>query len=101
MQTLTARAPSAMIGQVALKLTELAIEDLRLVVDLVDRLQRPAEPHQPLSTTEIRELAKHRAALLNEVPREQVAAHFAEIAEEIRQEAMAKGTAIEGDWRDD
>lgn len=101
MPSLSTKRSSAMIGQVASKLTELPPDDLRLVLDLVERLQARAESHQPLSTAEIGDLAKQRAALLAEVPREQVAAHFEELAEEIRQEAIANETAIDGDWRGD
>jgi hypothetical protein len=92
-----------MIGQLALKLTELADDDLPLVVEFVDQLdrQRSEEPHRRLSTAEIRELAKRRAAKLADVPREQVAARFEELAEEVRQEAIDKGTAIDGDWHRD
>ena len=42
-------------------------------------------------------IAKKRAALLRDVPRDQVAARFTQLSEEIRQEAIAKGTAIDGD----
>ena len=99
----SASNPTALIGQMAMTLTELADDDLPVVVEFLDRLKqrRPAKPQHRLTTAEIRELAKHRAVLLADVPREQVAAQFAELAEEIRQEAIAKGTAIEGDWRGD
>lgn len=45
--------------------------------------------------------AKKRAALLRDVPRDQVAARFSQLAEEIRQTAVANGTAIDGDWTGD
>jgi hypothetical protein len=53
------------------------------------------------SAAEIREEASRRARLLGDVPREQLAARFAEVGEQIRQEAIARGTAIEGDWTGD
>jgi hypothetical protein len=45
--------------------------------------------------------AQRRATLLRDVPREEIVARFRELTEEIRQEAITKGTAIEGDWRGD
>ena len=45
--------------------------------------------------------ARRNAALLREVPRDQVAARFAQLIEEIRHEVIAKGTAINRDWTGD
>jgi hypothetical protein len=45
--------------------------------------------------------AKRRASLLQQVPREQLAVRFAGLAEEIRREAIEKGTAVDGDWMSD
>ena len=42
---------------------------------------------------------RRRATLLQHVPRAEIVARFLELAEEIRQEAIAKDTAIEGDWK--
>ena len=46
---------------------------------------------------EARQLAQERA----DWPREKVVEQFREVAEEIRRQAIEKGTAIEGDWIDD
>jgi hypothetical protein len=88
-----------LIGHVAARLTVLPPEDLRLVIDFLNLLEERHTPQQvPSSVVRIREEAKRRASLLKDVPREQLVARFAELAEEIRQEAIEKGTAIEGDW---
>jgi len=91
------------IGGIALKLSGLPEEDLQLVVELVSLLEerRPPQPSRSPAAAEIREQARKRARLLREVPREQLAARFAEIGEQIRQEAISKGTAIDGDWTGD
>src|SRR5947209_5750416 len=93
-----AAAPQ-MIGQLAIKLSSLPEEDLELVAEFLSLLEekRPAGPPRSLSAAEIRENARRRARLLHDVPREQLAARFAEVGEQIRQEAIAKGTAISGD----
>lgn len=98
-----AAASPQVLGQLALKLSNLPEGDLQLVVELVDRLEenRPAEPMRSLSAAEIREEARRRARLLRDVPREQLVARFVEVGEQIRQEAIAKGTAVDEDWTDD
>jgi len=45
--------------------------------------------------------ARRRATLLRDVSREEIVAGFWELAEDIRQEAVATGTAIEGGWKSD
>jgi hypothetical protein len=102
MSAKSAVAPQV-LGKLVVKLTSLPEEDLQLVVELVDCLEekRPAEPARSLSATEIREEARKRARLLREVPRDQLVARFVEVGDQIRQEAIANATAIEGDWTGD
>ena len=91
-----------LIGRVASELTQLPEEDLPLVIEFVEYLkQRRVTPKQRLSPAEMRAEARRRASLLRDVPREEIVARFRELTEEIRQEAIAKGTAIEGDWKGD
>ncbi|HEX4960662.1 MAG TPA: hypothetical protein VF173_07470 [Thermoanaerobaculia bacterium] len=91
------------IGRVALKLTKLPEQDQRLVLELVDYLeeQHPPASAKPKTPAKIRKEARHRAALLKDVPREQLVARFVELGDEIRREAIRRGTAIEGDWLGD
>ena len=92
-------ATKATIGRVASELTQLSEEDLPLVVEFVEFLkQRQAKSVQSLTLAEMRAEARRRAALLQNVPREEIVARFRELTKEIRQEAIAQGTAIEGDW---
>ena len=91
----------AVIGQIALKLSKLSAEEVSGVLEILDHLSPSGTSRKPVTAAEIFALAKQRAAALRDVPREQVAARFAELAEEIRQEAIAKGTAIDGDWTGD
>lgn len=89
-----------LIGHVASRLTVLPPDDLRLVIDFLNLLEErhAPKPAVPPSAVRLREEAKRRAGLLKDVPREQLVARFAELAEQVRQEAIEKGTAIEGDW---
>lgn len=93
-------AAPQVIGQLVLKLTDLPEEDLQLVAEFVDHLgeNRSIVSLSSLSVEEMREEARRRARLLRDVPREQLVARFIEVGEQIRQEAMSKGAAVDGDW---
>lgn len=45
--------------------------------------------------------AMRRSQLLRDVPRSEIVARFQQVAEEIRQEAIARGNAIDGDLLSD
>lgn len=92
---------AARIGQAASKLTALPEEDLLLVLELLENLERRALPPSSLPVAQIRELAKARAKRLAFVPRDVLMARFLELAEEIRRQAIARGTAVDGDWMGD
>lgn len=94
---------SSVIGQVALKLAKLPEGDLQLVLELVDYLeeQHPSEPAKSRAPAALREEARRRSALLKDVPREQLVARFLALGDEIRREAVRKGTAVDGDWAGD
>ena len=96
----TPASVQAIIGGVAVRLGQLPLEDIRLVAQMVARLQqqRQAATSHRLSPVEIVTEARRRAALLSDVPRAEIAARFEALAEEIREQAIAQGTAIEGDW---
>ena len=91
----------AVIGQVMTGLAQLPDEDIVMVAHLVGRLQQRQLTPQQRSPAEIVAEARQQAARLRDVPRTEIAARFEVLAEEIRQQAIARGTAIEGDWRND
>ena len=96
-------AAQALIGGVALRLVQLPLNDITLVAQMVTRLQQRRQDAAPrrLSPAEIVTEARRQAALLSDVPRAEIAARFEALAEEIRGQAIARGTAIEGDWLGD
>jgi excisionase family DNA binding protein len=91
------------VGRIALQLVQLPAEDVAAVAQLVARLRQQRQPAMPrqMSPAEIVAEARKQAALLADVPRAEVVARFEALVEEIRQQAIAKDTAIEGDWRGD
>jgi len=94
---------SNMIGYVASEMTSLPPEDLPLVVEFVDYLkrQRKSSSQRALSITQIRSEARRRAELLSDVPRNEIVSRFRSLSEDIRKDAIANDTAIEGDWSGD
>lgn len=90
------------IERCAPRLAELPEEDWPLVLDFVEYLKRRRETlRQENRVAEIRIAARQRAKELEFVPREQIAVHFDQLVEEIRQSVIANDTAIEGDWQGD
>lgn len=96
-------ALQAAIGGLALQLAQLPAEDVFSAVQYVTRLQkRHLVAQKPLRPPdEIVAEARRQAELLHGVPRVEVARRFAVLAEEIRQQAVAQGTAFDGDWLGD
>lgn len=99
----SAAPAQALVGGVALGLAQLPLEDINLVAQMVTRLQQQRQAAAPrrLSPVEIVAEARRQAALLSDVPRAEIAARFEALAEEIRRQTIAQGTAIEGDWLGD
>ena len=93
----------AIIGGVALRLVQLPLEDITLVAQMVTRLQqqRHAAAQRRMSPIEIVTEARRQAAMLSDVPRAEIVARFEALVEEIRQQAIARDTAVEGDWLGD
>ena len=91
------------VGRIVLQLVQLPAEDVAAVAQLVARLRQERQPavQRQMSPAEIVAAARKQAALLSDVPRAEVAVRFEALVEEIRQQAIAQHTAIEGDWRGD
>jgi hypothetical protein len=91
------------VGHVVLELTQLPEEDVSLVAEFVTYLkgQRQAMPQNRKSASEIVAEARRQASMLNDVPRAQVVTQFESLVEQIRRQAIAQGTAFEGDWNGD
>ena len=85
----------AVIGEVVTGLAQLLDEDIVMVAHLVGRLQQRQRAAQQRAPAELVAEARQQAARLHDVPRAEIAARFEVLAEEIRQQAIARGTAIE------
>ena len=85
------------------ELDELPEEDLPLVAEFVGylRTRHSKSTISKGSIAAIRAEAHRRAKQMGDLPRAEIVARFEAIAESIRQEAVSKGTAVEGDWQGD
>ncbi len=93
---------SRLIERWAPQLAELPEEDWPLVLDFVEHLKRRRETlRREALVAEIRAEARRRARELESVPREEIVARFDQLIEQVRQTAIARGTAITGDWEGD
>ncbi len=91
-----------LLERVSGELNTLPEEDLALVAAFVDYLkQRQVAPLPHRLAADLRVEAQQRAAELRAIPRADLVHRFQQVAEDVRQQAIAKNTAIEGDWERD
>jgi|GEM_PF-955723 len=95
----------SMLKQVMSDILVLQNDELEIVSVLIEKIKasRPHAQHKTprASVSAIRAEAKRRAAALGNVPRAELAARLVKVVDEIRAEAIAKGAAIEGEWKGD
>ncbi len=94
--------PQEIVRRAVIEVASLPEKDLVLVIEFVADLKqsRTGDSQRP-SASEILARARQRAAEMASLPREEVFARFMAAAERIRAQAVANGTAIEGDWEGD
>lgn len=94
--------PQNLVREAVLEVAQLPDRDLVLVVQFVRELKRRRGSATPRpSVAEVRAEARRLAFEMASLSPEQVMAHFRETLEHIRAQAVAEGTAIEGDWQGD
>ena len=94
-------APQELVRKAVIEVAQLPENELLIVIEMVDTLKKQrARPNRELAA-EIVAKAKARAAEMSHLSHEEVVQRFTDAMERIREEAIAKGTAIEGEWEDD
>ena len=94
-------APQELIRKAVIEVAQLPEKELLIVIEMVDTLKKQrARPNRELAA-EILARAKARAAEMSHLSREEVMERFSKSLDAIRAEAIAKGTAIEGEWEGD
>ena len=94
-------APQELVRKAVIEVAQLPEKELLIVIEMVDTLKKQrARPNRELAA-EILARAKARAAEMSHLSHEEVVQRFTDTMERIRADAIAKGTAIEGEWEDD
>lgn len=98
--TAHAIAPQDLIRKAVIEVAQLPENELLVVIEMVDMLKKQRTHPNRETAAEIVARAKVRVADTSGLPRTELMRQFGDTLEEIRAEAMAKGTAIEGELED-
>lgn len=91
-------APQDLIRKAVIEVAQLQEKELLIVIEMVDTLKKQrARPNKELAA-EILARAKARAEEMKHLSREEAMERFSKSLDAIRAEAIANGTAIEGEW---
>jgi len=94
-------APQELVRKAVIEVAQLPEKELLIVIETVETLKKQrARPNRELAA-QIVARAKARAAEMSHLSREEAMERFAKSLDAIRADAIAKGTAIEGEWEDD
>jgi hypothetical protein len=85
-----------LLRRVITSIVELPPSDLVVVYETIGDLKQ--KERTKLIKEEIRARAKTRAREMSHLSREEIYQRFIDATDRIRAEAIAKGTAIEGEW---
>ena len=88
----------SLLRRTVVEVANLPDDDLAILLDVVALLKQQRTTEM---TTDIRQAARQRALVLRSIPRDRLAEQFREVGERIRSQAVASGTAIDGDWQGD
>ncbi|HXF86060.1 MAG TPA: hypothetical protein VNK49_11795 [Anaerolineales bacterium] len=96
-----ALASQDLVRRAIIEVAQLEEKELLIVIEMVDTLKKQrARPHKELAA-EILAKAKARAEEMKHLSREEAMERFGRTLDAIRADAIAKGTAIEGEWERD
>jgi hypothetical protein len=90
-----------LLRQVITSVPQLPPNDLLVVYETINDLHHKESEKSSLTADEILARAKARAVEMRNLSHEQIVQRFIDATERIRAEAIAKGTAIEGEWESD
>lgn len=94
--------PQDLIRKTIIEVASLPEKEMLSVLEFVGKIkQREKEGLPKLTVAEVRAEAKRRAAEMKNLSREDMVKRFNAATERIRAQAIANGTAIEGDWERD
>jgi GTPase involved in cell partitioning and DNA repair len=94
-------APQDLVRKAVIEVAQLQDKELLIVIEMVDTLKKQrARPNKELAA-EIVAKAKARAEEMKHLSHEEVVQRFTDVMDRIREEAIANGTAIDGELEGD
>lgn len=90
-----------LLRRVITSVAQLPPNELLVVYETINDLHHKESGKSSLTAAEIVARARARAAEMSHLSHEEVVQRFIDAMERIRAEAIAKGTAIEGEWERD
>ncbi|MBI5081662.1 MAG: hypothetical protein HZC38_15115 [Chloroflexi bacterium] len=94
--------PQDLVRKTILEVVSLPEKDMLTVLEFVGKIkQREKEGLPKLTVAEIHAEANRIAAETANLSRKEIMNRFRETVEQIRTEAIAKGTALDGEWERD
>jgi hypothetical protein len=90
-----------LLRQVLTSIAQLSPNDLLVIYETIRDLKQKETGKTSLTADEILLRAKARAVEMRNLSHEQIVQRFIDATERIRADAIAKGTAIEGEWERD
>ena len=94
-------APQDLVRKAVVEVAQLPENELLVVIEMVNTLKKQrAHPNRELAAKIVTQ-AKARAAAISHLSRDELMQEFGDTIEAIRAEAIAKGTAIEGELESD
>jgi len=93
-------APEELIRKAVIEVAQLPENELLLVIEMVGELKKQrAQPNREKAAALVAQ-AKIRATETNSLSRVDLMQQFSDVLKEIRAEAIAKGTALDGELED-
>jgi hypothetical protein len=90
-----------LLRQVITSVAQLPPDDLLVVYETIADLKQKESRKTPLTSAEILARAKARAEEMKHLSHEEVVQRFIDAMDRIREDAIAKGTAIDGELEGD
>ena len=94
-------ASQDLVRKAVIEVAQLQEKELLIVIEMVDTLKKQREHPNKELAAEILTRAKARAEEMKHLSREEAMEQFSKSLDAIRADAIAKGTAIEGEWESD
>jgi len=97
--TLQVLTPQDLVRKTIIEVVSLPEKEMLAVLEFVGKIkQREKDGLPKLTVAEVRAEANRIAAETANLSRKEIMYRFRETVEQIRAEAIAKGTAIDGEW---